>query len=296
MEAFADLVSAVAKDVDKFTEDNVTENQAKDWLVKQHPQDLQLSFADGQPTVQPKIRPDDQENAPAWLDDYGLGGQLLSTDLIDQQLVPMARKRVGQSRLQTLATMVLLGMNRVVVRDGTISARIQIRAQASDTAKVDYAVSNDPGGQTWGERGSSVYPQPGLMVSTISANVQTDTQLRADLYGEVRINFASETLPLERFADPARLALLQRNSRSGAAPAQAAESAPAAATLPTPSTSPALPAAAPAPSAPSTAPATAAPPTPAATTPATPLAPAPNGAGAAGTSGSPRQSAGREGR
>jgi hypothetical protein len=291
MEAFADLVSAVAKDVDKFTEENVTENQAKDWLVKQHPQDLQLAVADGQPALQPRVSPDAQENAPAWLDDYGLGGQLLSTDFIDQQLVPVARKRVGQNRLQTLATMVLLGMNRVVVRDGTISARIQIRAQASDTAKVDYAVSNDPGGQTWAERGSSVYPQPGLMVSTISANVQTDTQLRADLYGEVRINFASETLPLERFADPARLALLQRNARSNATSAQPAETPPAPA--PAPLTAPIVPVAS---AAPPSAPASAAPPAPAASIPATAPVASRGGAGAAGTAGSPRQGAGTEGR
>src|SRR5260370_40620982 len=103
----------------------------------------------------------------------------------------MARKRIGQSRLQTLATMVLLGMNRVVVRDGTISARIQIRAQANDKAKVDYAVSSDPGGQTWGERGRS-RGQPGLMVSTVAANVQTGTQVKAELLREWRINFASE--------------------------------------------------------------------------------------------------------
>ncbi len=231
MEAFADLVSAVAKDVDQFTNDNVTPNQAKDWLAKQYPQDLQVSFSDGQPSLQPKGDPESMDNAPPWLSEYGLDGQLLNTDLIDQQLVPMARKRVGQNRLQTLATMVLLGMNRVVVRDGTISARIQIRAQADDKAKVDYAVSTDPGGQTWGDRGSSTYGQPGLMVSTVGANVQTDTNLQADLYGEVRINFASETLPLERFADPARLALLQRNSRSSvAAPASAAPPAPVAPT------------------------------------------------------------------
>lgn len=229
MEAFADLVSAVAKDVDQFTNDNVTPNQAKDWLAKQYPQDLQVTFSDGQPTLQPKGDPESMDNAPPWLSEYGLDGQLLNTDLIDQQLVPMARKRVGQNRLQTLATMVLLGMNRVVVRDGTISARIQIRAQADDKAKVDYAVSTDPGGQTWGDRGSSTYGQPGLMVSTVGANVQTDTNLQADLYGEVRINFASETLPLERFADPARLALLQRNSRSSVpAPASAAPQAPVA--------------------------------------------------------------------
>ena len=241
MEAFADLVSAVAKDVDQFTNDNVTPNQAKDWLAKQYPQDLQVTFDNGQPNLQPKGDPNSVDNAPSWLSEYGLDGQLLNADLIDQQLVPMARKRVGQNRLQTLATMVLLGMNRVVVRDGTISARIQIRAQADDKAKVDYAVSSDPGGQTWGDRGSSTYNQPGLMVSTVNANVQTDTNLQADLYGEVRINFASETLPLERFADPARLALLQRNSRS-AATAVASPQAPAApVALPAPVFAPAAP-------------------------------------------------------
>lgn len=237
MEAFADLVSAVAKDVEQFTDENVTANQAKDWLAQHYPQDLQVTFTDGQPSLQPKVAEENQDTAPPWLAEYGLDGQILSTDLIDQQLVPMARKRLGQSRLQTLATMVLLGMNRVVVRDGTIAARIQIRAQADDKAKVDYAVSSDPGGQTWGERGSLTYAQPGLMVSTVAANVQTDTQLKADLYGEVRINFASETLPLERFADPARLALLQRHSRTGAGANGTPAAAPPAA-LPAPALAP----------------------------------------------------------
>lgn len=214
MEAFADLVSAVAKDVEQFTYENVTPNQARDWLAKQYPQDLQVTFTGDQPSLQPRIGADGDATAPSWLSDYGLEGQLLSPELIEEQLVPAARKRIGQNRLQTLATMVLLGMNRVVVRDGTISARVQIRAAAQDKAKVDYAVSSDPGSQTWGERGSATYSQAPLMVSTVSANVQTETQLKAELFGEVRINFASETLPLERFADPARLALLQRNART----------------------------------------------------------------------------------
>ena len=34
MESYADLVSAVAKSVEQFTEDNVTLNQARDWLVQ----------------------------------------------------------------------------------------------------------------------------------------------------------------------------------------------------------------------------------------------------------------------
>jgi hypothetical protein len=57
------------------------------------------------------------------------------------------------------------------------------------------------------------------MVSTVGVNAQTDQSLKAELFGEVKINFASETLPLERFADEARVALLQRHARPAISPA-----------------------------------------------------------------------------
>jgi hypothetical protein len=89
------------------------------------------------------------------------------------------------------------------------------------------------------------------MVSTVGVNAQADTDLKAELFGEVEINFASETLPLDRFVDSARLALLERNARRGlAAPATAPAAALPAAPAPTP---PAAPAAAP-PAAPAPAP------------------------------------------
>jgi hypothetical protein len=58
-----------------------------------------------------------------------------------------------------------------------------------------------------------------MMVSTIGVNVQANTELNAELFGEVRINFVSETLPLDRFVDSARLALVQKNSKSAHAAA-----------------------------------------------------------------------------
>jgi hypothetical protein len=117
-----------------------------------------------------------------------------------------------------LATMVLLGLNRVIVRDGSISARLRFRASAADQTKVDYAVSDDPQGQSsWGSRGSANYALPSTKVSTVGVNVQSDTDLKAELFGEVKINFASETLPLDRFTDEAKRTLLERRAR----PAQA---------------------------------------------------------------------------
>jgi hypothetical protein len=257
MEAFADLVSSVAKTADDFARDNVTANHARDWLVQQYPNDLQLDLTNG-PKVVPKQKPaasqdgadgsDQEPNSPEWLADYGLEGEDLTAELIEQQLVPLARARVGQSRQQMLATMVLLGMNRVIVKDGSITARLRFRAVAADHAKVDYAVSDDPsGGADWGARASNAYATPTTKVSTVGVNVQTDSNLNADLFGEVKINFVSETLPLDRFVDDARRTLLERHARARSpqtpAIAAAPPSGPAAATnqAPAPVAAPALP-------------------------------------------------------
>ncbi|MDQ1289574.1 MAG: hypothetical protein QG622_3140, partial [Actinomycetota bacterium] len=40
-----------------------------------------------------------------------------------------------------------------------------------------------------------------------------DSELKAELFGDVKINFASETLPLDRFVDEAQRTLLERHSR-----------------------------------------------------------------------------------
>lgn len=215
MEAFADLVSSVAKNTTQFTRDNITANQARDWLVEQFPQDLYLDLDGAEPKVRMVSRNEEEfQSSPGWLKEFGLEGEDLTDELIEEKLVPAARNRIGESRLQTLATMVLLGMNRIVVRDGQISARVRFRAAARDKAIVDYAVSQDPGRPKWGARGSSTYATHSTMISTVGVNAQTDASLKAELFGEVKINFASETLPLDRFADEAQMALLQRNARA----------------------------------------------------------------------------------
>ena len=275
MESYADLVSAVAKTVDQFTNDNVTLNQARDWLVQQYPQDLYLELSTS-PMVMPKpVEGEDADTprSPEWLREFDMEGEELTPELVEEQLVPRARTKVGQSRQQMLATMVLLGLNRVIVRDGSISARLRFRASAADRTKVDYAVSDDPQGQTsWGSRGSSNYSLPSTKVSTVGVNVQSDTDLKAELFGEVKINFASETLPLDRFTDEAKRTLLERRARPAQAATQPATPATPAAPATAPATTPPAPVAVPAPVATPTTPAA-----PGVTAPAAPAAPGPQG-------------------
>ena len=248
MESYASLVSAVAKPLEDFTRDNVSENQAKDWLVQHYPKDLYLSL-EGTAAVLPRPSEDkenpDEPRSPEWLASFGVQGQELTPELIQDTLIPEAQKRLGRSRQQMLATMVLLGLNRVIVKDGSISARLRFRADAADHARVDYAVSDDPNPETnWGARGSLTYPAASTKVSTVGVTAQSDANLKAELFGEVKINFASETLPLEKFADEAKRTLLERHARpltqaaaagpTQAAPATAVQAVPAAPVVPAP--------------------------------------------------------------
>lgn len=211
LESFADLVAAVAKPLDQFTQENVTLGQARAWMVEQYPRDVTLVEDRGDYTLAPLAPQGDEElPSPAWLADFGQEGNELSAELLEETLLPLARGRVARQRLSTLSTMVLLGMQRVVVKDGSVGARLRFRAAAADRAAVQYATSNDPGsgGSTWAARG-----QAGAItkVSTVGINAQSDSELKAELFGDVKITFASETLPLDRFVDEAQRSLLERH-------------------------------------------------------------------------------------
>jgi len=232
MESYSGLVSAVAKTVDQFTEENVSPNQARDWLATHYPADVKVKLPDGGEQTQPELEPTKEGLSPGWLADYNAEGQELTTELLEQTLLPQVRSHIGGDRQQLLATMVLLGMNRVVVRDGSISAKVMFRAAATDAAGVQYATSSDPKAvANWGERGSETYAgQTSTMVSTLAVNAQNESSVRADLFGEVKLNFVSETLPLDKMVEPAKAALLQRHSpalrSTAAAPAAAPPATP----------------------------------------------------------------------
>ena len=136
MEAYAELLSNVAKTVDQFMGDNVSDNNARDWLVGAYPQSLELDTASGQPMV--KVRPgaEDSTNQPDFRRDLNLPEEVsLDDQTVEEVLVPGARRRIAQSRQQTLATMVLMGMNRIVITRGRIKAGMGFRIDTTDRSR-----------------------------------------------------------------------------------------------------------------------------------------------------------------
>lgn len=221
MESYADLVAAVAKTTEQFTEENITENQARDWVAQRYPGEVALLLPRGSDDAQrtPLLVPRVEGQSPAWLAEYGVGDQELSSELLETVVLPRARQKLGGERQQLLATLVMLGLNRVAVKDGSISAKVMFRAAANDKAVVTYAQGADPGGGgggNWGSRGSLASGQGvSTMVSTLNLNAQSDTSLSATMFGEVKLNFVSETLPLDKLADAVKLNMVQRHAVLG---------------------------------------------------------------------------------
>lgn len=228
---YARLVASIAQTVDSFARDNVSPSQVRDWLAGRHPQDLVVVLPKTGEKGSPRLRPRKRDDAgsPSWLAQYSLGGQDLTDELAEGPLLDAGRLTVAEERMQTLATMVLLGINRIVIQDGQIKARLQFHATAREQVKADVADVSIGMQQGIAGRDTGASSAVATRVSTVSVNAQADVAIKANLVGEVAIRFRSETFNLERFADSQAIELINRHSRlQRPAPAESAAAAPAA--------------------------------------------------------------------
>jgi hypothetical protein len=244
MEAYAELVKNVAKSVDQFMKDNVSENQARDYLADRYPDFIEIDTSEEQPQAKPK-EGYDQDNLPDFFRELGLSAPVedLDEEVTEQVLMPAARRRMAMDRQQLLATMVLMGINRIVVTNGNISASVIFQLKTRDVVERDftqtaeqaggkYATSQTrPGFWSWfrpsvtRERESS---WGNFKVTTVQEeDSESSVEMKANLSGKVNINFKSETFPLERMAD-----ILQINEIQQKVPGAGGTSQPATAAAP----------------------------------------------------------------
>jgi hypothetical protein len=126
-----------------------------------------------------------------------------------------------------LSTMVLMGINRIVVTSGRINAKMGFRIDAHDRATAQSASQFDFKHTTNVSAGggiSSFFGGPSIDSTTSVAYVSSskkdssdDLNVQADLTGEVDLKFKSDYFPMERFANPQMMALIQGHTPNPAA-------------------------------------------------------------------------------
>ena len=142
MEAYTAMIASVAKSLKQFTDDNVSENQGRDHMVEKFPDLFEIGQDDfgDTPTPRLKLREGVDEsvalkrmNAMRFEDGNVMKSMDLSDENVEMALVMAARMQLAKQRQQLLASMVLMGINRIVITDGKISAKIMYDFTSKDT-------------------------------------------------------------------------------------------------------------------------------------------------------------------
>ena len=211
MQAYGKLLEGVVKSVEEFASENVTPNQARDYLRNKFPETFDVQTTGNKPRLVAKESAPDDAMAKV-KKELGYDGD---PDVDDEEgeaaLLQKAKIEMARSKQQLLATMVLLGINRIVVTDGLINAKVVFDVRASDTATRTAKASmydqkdterqfGDSGGWFSSDYDNTTETHKTVVSSGVDDTSESKAQLKAQLTGEVRVNFKSETFPLEQMA------------------------------------------------------------------------------------------------
>jgi hypothetical protein len=233
MKAYGDMLKSVAQTVDQFAQDNISMDSARGWLADKYPDKLEMAASEEEGQTGSRLRPKG-EDGDANLAAINHEMQILKpiSDLSDEEqesrLVMAARMQMARSRQQLLASMVLLGINRIVITDGAINAKVVFDFRASDEAKrkaraglsdktrMENQNTTAVGGGFLGWGAASMNQNDYEHTTTVSSSVdetsESKAELKAKLTGEVRVNFKSDYFPMEKLATPGMLASIQGNA------------------------------------------------------------------------------------
>jgi hypothetical protein len=234
MEAFGHLLEAVVKSVNEFANEDIGQGRARDYLAGKYPDALSHDRSDGGSKLVLKDGVDDAK-MPDFKSFLGLAENPdVSDEDQEKQIVEAAQLKMARQRQQQLSTMVLMGINRIVVTEGEIKATVTFDVKSKDTAgSTDHASMDDTQYQRdssydyqsnsdssfWGTSASdsgSGSDHVKTRVSTAHADSTntSDSKLetQAKLTGFVSVKFKSETFPLERMASQGDISTVQERA------------------------------------------------------------------------------------
>lgn len=217
MEAYGQLLANAGKTADEFEESVITDNQARDWLAQRWPLHIRIKVEDGEPRAVPVEGAEDREPPGDMRSELGLdSAPQVDEASIEDVLVPAARRKLAASRLQTISTLVLMGINRIVVTGGKIRATMGFHIDTTDRAHVETAEDFDIRHGAQGQFGMGMWSASASIsiayVRSTRADSDAELNVETDLTGEVELHFKSDYFPISRFADASGIGRIQGNT------------------------------------------------------------------------------------
>ena len=239
MNAYVELLNNVAASTEGFADSNFASDRARQWLADKYPSAFEIvsdsegdGGGDGGGPPERRVQLRDGASMPSaeqLKTDLGLS----DTDTVPggdpEALVPFVRRRLAQQRQGMLATMVMLGMQRIVVESGKINAAMRFHIDTRSAAQADQGSTfslqnqiNAAGSFGFGPWGASASVSNTIgYVSTQRSQTTEEMNTDLDLNSSVEINFKSDYLPLNRMASSNQVDRIRANTLNPEAEIQA---------------------------------------------------------------------------
>ena len=239
MNAFVELLNNVAASTEGFADSNLGPDRARSWLAERYPGSFEVAGDtseeenDGWDTAPGEREPSNatlrlrpgasMPSAAALRTDLGLAeNETVPTGDPEQTLVPLARRQLAQQRQQMLATMVMLGMQRIIIEGGKINAAMRFHIDTRSAAQADQGSTFDfrNTATVGGNVGMGVWGVNASMTNTIgyvsTQRSQTTEEMNTDLdlSSSVELIFRSDQVPLNRLASASQTTQILANSRN----------------------------------------------------------------------------------
>ncbi|MBB4127153.1 hypothetical protein GGR77_002467 [Xanthomonas translucens] len=221
MQQYVELLGAVSASAAGFERTQFGLPQVRQWVADHFPEAIEYDTPD------PGDEPDPDEAAAVRLrlrsgaampsaEDIRATLGMAPEEPLDasspEQLVPLARRYLARQRQQMLATMVAMGMQRIVVDSGRINAAMRFHIDTHSAANEDRGsqfslqnrvrASGSFGAGPWGAS-AEIENNIGY-VSTQRSQSSEEMNTDLDLTSSVELNFRSDYLPLNHMAAPAQ--------------------------------------------------------------------------------------------
>jgi hypothetical protein len=229
MASYVDLIKNVAASVDGYAEMSLGPDEARQWLVDTFPGSFEILGGATADTA-PEDRADENQSAKVRLRDgasmpseealrssLGLSpGETMPSGDPETSLVPFARRAIARQRQQILASMVMMGMQRIVIESGRLHAAMRFHIDTRSAARAESGskfnlqnesfVKGNYWGVEFGMKNTIGY------VSTQKQQSSEEMNTDLDLSSSVELVFKTDYLPLDRMAGKGQVDRIKVNT------------------------------------------------------------------------------------